>query len=99
LKCKNEDEGRLARDSKALKALLKCTRSKGYGMREGGLFPHTKSIAVPIIVDGCVHACISIIWIAPALTMSKGIAQFAQPMQRAAEQIQTAIAKTGAATG
>ena len=88
----------MARDSGSLNALLKSTRKLGYGARDGGLFPHAKSIAVPIIGDGHAHACISINWIASALTMSKGIAQFARLIQRVVEVIQTNIAKAGAAT-
>lgn len=84
LKKKNDTEGQLARNSKKLDALIERCRKKGYATREGGLFPHTKSISAPIIPSGRISGCISVVWIASALTMKDGEAHLAEPVKAAA---------------
>ncbi|MEY9537963.1 IclR family mhp operon transcriptional activator [Bradyrhizobium diazoefficiens] len=88
---KTNEEGQLARNKCKLDALIKRTRQAGFATREGGLFPHTKSISVPILAHGRVNGCISIIWIASALTLKAGVLQFAEPLKKTAALIAAEI--------
>lgn len=67
--------------------LLEGVRQCGYGVREGRQGSRTASLAVPILVDGRVLACLGIVWIHSALRTGTAIARFAEPMQQAAERI------------
>lgn len=86
------EDGRLARDHRAIEAMVTATRARGYGLREGGLFPHTKSIAVPILHGDTVLACISIIWIASAVSIPDAVERFLAPLVETARAIEAAIA-------
>ena len=51
LALKDDDEGELARQREVVAQLLAKVRKEGFGVREGRFFPHTKSIAVPVMRD------------------------------------------------
>ena len=53
-----------------LNSLFKSIRAKGYAMQERVINPKAASISVPIMVGRNVHGCMSLIFIASALTMS-----------------------------
>lgn len=64
------------------------TQARGYAIRsEGEYNPKTASIAVPIVRNGAVFGCISIIWIRSALGIEEAVAQFVAPMRDAATAI------------
>ncbi len=64
------------------------TAARGYAIRsEGEYNPKTASIAVPIVRNGIVLGCISIIWIRSALGIDEAIAQFAARLQETASAI------------
>ncbi|WP_228142857.1 IclR family transcriptional regulator domain-containing protein, partial [Acinetobacter baumannii] len=64
------------------------TQARGYAIRnEGEYNPKTASIAVPIVRNGTVFGCISIIWIRSALGIAEAMAQFVGPLRDTAEAI------------
>lgn len=72
--------------------MMEETARRGYAVRSDGEFnARTSSIAVPIVRDGLVLGCISVIWISTALTLDEAIAQFAQPIQEAAAAVPVSI--------
>lgn len=89
---KQDQEGQLARQREVVARMMKQVRADGFRTREGGLFAHTKSIAVPIDANGETAACMSIIWIASALSLAEGIKRFLPDMRKAASEISTTIA-------
>ncbi len=75
------DEGRLDR-------MIAETQARGYAIRnEGEYNPKTASIAVPIVRNGAVFGCISIIWIRSALGIEEAVTRFANQLQEAASAI------------
>jgi IclR family mhp operon transcriptional activator len=71
-----------------LHKLIADTRARGFGLRDEGEYnPKTASIAVPILRGSDVLGCISIIWIRTALDARDAVAQFAEPMLKAAAQL------------
>lgn len=75
-------------DPDRLNHLLHDVVQKGFAIRDGAEFrPHTASIAVPILRDGAVLGCISIIWIASAMSTSKAIETSLTPLRRMATEI------------
>jgi len=79
------DEGRLGR-------MIAETQARGYAIRsEGEYNPKTASIAVPIVRNGAVFGCISIIWIRSALGIEEAVVQFAADLQETASAIPVEI--------
>ena len=74
-----------------LDKLLAETRARGFSERTDGEYNvKTSSIAVPVLKAGDVLGCISIIWIRTALDAREAIAQFADPMIKAAAELAAA---------
>ena len=79
------EEGRLGR-------MIAETQARGYAIRsEGEYNPKTASIAVPIVRNGTVFGCISIIWIRSALGIEEAVVQFAAQLQETASAIPVEI--------
>jgi IclR family mhp operon transcriptional activator len=71
-----------------LARMIEQTVRRGYAVRSEGEFnSKTSSIAVPIVRDGLVLGCISIIWISTALKLDEAIAQCFAPLRDAAAAI------------
>jgi IclR family mhp operon transcriptional activator len=70
---------------------LREARERGFETRVGGIVARTGSVAVPVIVDGRVLCCMSLIFIASAMSIERAIADFEQPMKEAAARIAGAI--------
>jgi IclR family transcriptional regulator, mhp operon transcriptional activator len=71
-----------------LETLLDSTRRDGYASRLNEAFvPKTSSIAVPILLEGQVSACLSVVWQTAAMQASRAIKQFMSPLREAAELI------------
>lgn len=86
-----EDE--LARDSAMMRRLVRQTRQRGYALRPGGgPWPHTGSLALPIVVDGRLLGCITAIWMARAVNPEEGVRQCLEPLRQAAAHIVQGIA-------
>ena len=76
------------------------TASRGYGVRtiSDDPIPHTSatktsSIAVPIRAGASVLGCLTIIWLANAVELSRGVEQFLEPMREAAEGIAASLVR------
>jgi IclR family mhp operon transcriptional activator len=65
-----DPEDHEARDPKRVNGLLKTVRANGYATQERVINPKAASISVPIMVSGRVYGCMSLIFIASALTMN-----------------------------
>ena len=57
-----------ARERERLNSMLQATRQRGYAMQERVINPKAASISVPIRAGRQIHGCISLIYIASALT-------------------------------
>lgn len=72
-------------------------RRRGYALRAGGgPWPHTGSIALPIMAEGRVLGCVNAIWMARAVPPEEGIRQCLEPLRETAARIEAAIAAAGA---
>ena len=84
----DEADDRPFLDAARLDRMIAETQARRYAIRSEGEFnPKTASIAVPIVRDGAVFGCISIIWIRSALRIDEAIAQFAAQLQETAAAI------------
>ncbi len=92
-------EAALARDRRAVAALLAQVRRRGYGFREGGISPKTGSIAVPVIWRGRPIACINLHYILSAMTMEQVAERYLAPLRAAAARIEKALALQGGPEG
>lgn len=72
---------------------LEEARTRGFDTRVGGVVPRTGSLAVPVLVEGRVLCCLSLIFIASGLTVARAIEQFEQPMKAAAQRISEAVVR------
>lgn len=72
---------------------LGAVRRLGYALRaSGGPWPHTRSVAVPIMAGGRVMACINAIWMARAVTVEEGLRQCLVPLLETAARIERGLA-------
>lgn len=78
----------LARDRAFVGRLIEETRRAGFGSRVEGFNPHTASISMPVCVGGRVLACISVIWIARALSFADAVARNLPPLRKVAAQVE-----------
>lgn len=88
---KSEDAA--AHDYQFIERLLSETKQKGYGFRTDGFNPHTASISVPILGNGRVLACISVIWIASAMRFADAVERNLPQLKRAISQIEEQLHK------
>ena len=89
----------LARDRRAVGALLAQVRRRGYGFREGGISPKTGSIAVPVMWRGRPLACINLHYILSAMAMEQVAERYLAPMRAAAAKIEKALEQQGGPEG
>jgi IclR family transcriptional regulator, mhp operon transcriptional activator len=80
-----EDE-KLVR-SAAFSKMLRQIRRDGYAQRYRGTMPLTSSIAVPVLLDDRIVGCITIIWIASALSMEDATRRYLRPLQGLAKDL------------
>jgi DNA-binding IclR family transcriptional regulator len=67
-------------------------RRRGYSLRAGGgPWPHTGSVALPILSGGRLLGCINAIWMARAVPPEEGIRQCLGPLRETAALIESAI--------
>jgi len=89
----------LAKNRRAVGAMLAEVKKRGYGFREGGISEKTGSIAVPVMWRGRPLACINIHYILSALTMAQVVERYLPPMRAAAAKIEQALAQHGGPDG
>jgi IclR family mhp operon transcriptional activator len=95
LAASDRPDAALARNPRAVAAVLAEVRRRGYGFREGGISPKTGSIAVPVMWRGRPLACINIHYILSALTMDQVVERYLPLMRAAAARIEEALARRG----
>lgn len=79
------DPGWLAR-------MIEDTRARGLALRDAGEFrPQTASIAAPILLEGTVLGCVSMIWIRTAMTSRKAVETCGAPLAEIAARIAAAL--------
>ena len=101
----DEPDDQQAREVHMLDGLFKSIRAKGYATQERVINPKAASISVPIIVGRKVHGCMSLIFIASAMTMSEVEKKLLPPLQamtmklaRALQPVAVSSARLAAAT-
>jgi IclR family mhp operon transcriptional activator len=99
LAASDRPDAALARNRRAVAALLAEVRRRGYGFREGGISPKTGSIAVPVLWRGRPLACINIHYILSAMTMEQVVERYLAPMRAAAAKIEKELVKQGGPEG
>jgi IclR family mhp operon transcriptional activator len=88
----DEADDRPFLDQGRLDQMIAETAARGYAIRsEGEYNPKTASIAVPIVRNGTVFGCISIIWIRSALGIEDAVTQFVGQLQETAAAIPVEI--------
>ncbi|MFA6265888.1 MAG: helix-turn-helix domain-containing protein [Pseudolabrys sp.] len=81
----------IAHDQQFVDRILTETRQLGYGFRTDGFNPHTASISLPILVQDRVLACITMIWIASALSFEEAVERNLGAVRRAVTRIQSLL--------
>lgn len=83
----------LARNQAQVNRLITATRRRGYGLRQGGeIWPHTGSLSLPIQTAGRLLGCISVIWMARAVSAEEGVARCLEPMRETKALIEQKLA-------
>jgi len=83
---------RMVAAPRAFTRLLAEIRRRGYALRAGGgLWPHTGSVALPIIAGGRLLGCINAIWMARAVAPEEGLRQCLEPLRQTAAAMEMAI--------
>ncbi len=98
LKCSSEPCDKSACDAELVRNLVAATRKKGYGERHGEVFAKTGAIAIPVRQGERVLACLSISFIASALTPHEAAARYLTQLRDAAHDIETRLS-TAAESG
>ncbi|MBJ6135246.1 helix-turn-helix domain-containing protein [Ochrobactrum sp. Q0168] len=74
-------------DETRLSIMLQKIKAKGIAVRYNGKFkPDTAGLAVPLIYDGDVLGCISLIWIRKALSVERVLATCEEPIRALAHE-------------
>ena len=89
-------EDQQARETQRLDGQLKTIRTKGYAAQERVINPKAASISVPILVGRQVFGCISLIWIASALTMEDAEKRLLPPLLAMTSRLSLALGATNA---
>lgn len=92
------EQGRLARDPAWIEAMLQQVRQRGYGQRDARSWPAPAGelcgIAVPVLVDDRVKACINIVWPEGAVAAEMVGQRYYPRLRAAADQISTVLQET-----
>jgi len=91
LACSTAPEDAGARDRRHIRNMLSLTRRNGYGQQHGEIFPKTAAIAVPIMHEERVMACLNISFIASALTPRDAAARYLNALRSASNTIEEKI--------
>jgi IclR family mhp operon transcriptional activator len=102
IRAKGGEEGRIAADSRYIEQVLQEVRDRGYGVRDPSLtslptdtLEEFSAIALPIIVQGDIQACLSFVWIKSAYDAA-GIEQsFYQQLKPDADQLAELFEQNG----
>jgi IclR family transcriptional regulator, mhp operon transcriptional activator len=77
----------------AVEKMVSLARRNGFAVRHNEPYVrNTSSVAVPIVVDGEIQACLSIIWLTAAMSLTRAVKAFVPGLRTAAHDIATAVA-------
>lgn len=82
----------LLHDPAGMEHMISRCRAYGLGYRAEGFNPHTKSLSAPILANGRVVSCLTIVWISSALKFEEGLETFSEPLKACAADIAAALA-------
>jgi len=88
----------LARKPAKLSEMLDRVRALGVGFRTEGYRTNTSSISAPIVVNGRVIACLTIIWIKSAMQFEDALERYSAPLHDACGKIADSLRDCGAAS-
>jgi IclR family transcriptional regulator, mhp operon transcriptional activator len=77
-------------DERRLPALLRAIRANGYALQDREINPKTSGISVPIRGERLL-GCVSMVWIASALTIEEAQQQFLAPLRSLASRIASQV--------
>ena len=80
-------EDALAKKTISVDRLLDQVRSLGVGFRAEGYRANTSSISAPIMLDGRVQACLTVIWIKSAMSLEEGISRYRELLVQTCKSI------------
>jgi IclR family transcriptional regulator, mhp operon transcriptional activator len=84
-------EDQPAREGRRLNSILQAVRHRGYAVQDRVINPKTASISVPIKAGRRVHGCVSLIYIASALTLKDVERDLLGPLQAMTSRIARAL--------
>ena len=94
LRLRSNPRDRTARQTAWVEQLIEQTRRQGYGVREPGywignadLGGELCAIAVPVIVDSDVIACINLLWVAGIMELDDFVATYLDRLRATAEAL------------
>ncbi len=93
LKLSEHEEDAMAHDSKAVLAMIRDTRKKGFALRSPGIRPVSGTLAVPVFEGSRVVATIGMTWIASTLPNDQAVARYLGPLQEASANITKKLAE------
>ena len=73
--------------------MIEATRKRGYGVRQREYVPKTSSIAVPVMQERRVLACVNIIWIDSAIEFATAVERYLAPLRVAARKLESELAR------
>lgn len=97
LRVGDDEQARLAADPVYIRNLLARVRADGYGTNDGE-WNHNEekgkigAVAVPIIQDGHAVACLSVIYLCRAVSLSDAVVRYTPALREAVAQIETSFA-------
>ena len=92
IRCLGVREDQPFLDERWIERLIAETRARGIAVRDAGEFrPQTASIAVPILLDGDLIGCVSLIWIRSAMDTAKALDEFGSPLLEIAGKMGQAL--------
>ena len=91
----DEPDDQQAREDHVFEGIFKAIRAKGYATQERVINPKAASISVPIMVGRKVYGCMSLIFIASALTMSDVEKKLLPPLQAMTTRLARALQADG----
>jgi IclR family transcriptional regulator, mhp operon transcriptional activator len=89
LKKSNDPWDAVARNTEETNRLLRETKQRGYGLRQGGIEPRTSTIAVPVIMNGEAAASICVTFGRNALPLKNAVENFLPLLTDASVEIAT----------
>lgn len=99
LRLKDDAEGCLARDDRAIANLVRAVRAEGMGTNIGEWAPEKKvgAIAMPIFSGESVLGALNVVYLVQAITLEQAIAKFGPPLRAASERISAMLSETAPA--